>query len=126
MDSYTLMSWIYERLVQVYNENPNTDWMIEFKKLVDSYQPQKREDNVNKILNRFEDLALVVDEAKWVILMFLQAETGGRITQIGSRGILLRDAVEDLRKAMEAAGLDSTVTKDKGSWREGFSNPSTK
>ena len=31
------LTWIYERLVHVHNENPNSDYMIRLKQIVDKY-----------------------------------------------------------------------------------------
>lgn len=33
------LTWIYERLVHVHNENPNTDYMIRLKQILDGCNP---------------------------------------------------------------------------------------
>ena len=36
MTTKEFLTWIYERLVNVYLENPNTDYMIKLKTIIDS------------------------------------------------------------------------------------------
>lgn len=36
MTTKEFLIWIYERLVNVYRENPNTDYMIRLKTIIDS------------------------------------------------------------------------------------------
>jgi hypothetical protein len=64
----------------------------------------------------------IIEEAKWVILMFDQANTNGVIEHIGSRGQLLKEAVEDLRVAMTRQGIDPGETRNPGEWMEGWTN----
>lgn len=62
----------------------------------------------------------ILEEAKWVVMMFDQANTGGRIEGLGSRGKYLKGAVEDLRAAMVKLGIDPYRTRNEGTWREGY------
>lgn len=36
MTTKEFLIWIYERLINVYGENPNTDYMIRLKTIIDS------------------------------------------------------------------------------------------
>ena len=36
MTTKEFLTWIYNRLVYVYNENPKLDYMIRFKTIIDS------------------------------------------------------------------------------------------
>jgi hypothetical protein len=46
-------------------------------------------------------MTTLLQEAKGVILMFDQANTNGTIESLGSRGVLLKQAVDDLRKVIQ-------------------------
>jgi len=37
-DDKQFLSWVYERLVYVYHENENYDYMIHFKKIIDTIE----------------------------------------------------------------------------------------
>ncbi len=52
----------------------------------------------------------LIDEAKWVIILFDQANTNQTIEKLGSRGELLKNAVDDLRKVFTDAGIDPYST----------------
>lgn len=65
----------------------------------------------------------LLKEAKWVILMFDQANTGGAIERM-NRGKYLKDCVEDLRKVMVDAGIDPYDVEG-GCWVERGASPPT-
>ena len=69
------------------------------------------------------DMEKIIDEAKWVILMYDQLNTNHLVERHGSRGKLLHGAVSDLRNAMVEQGIDPTTTKSQGVWMEGWANP---
>ena len=68
-----------------------------------------------------EQLAKILEEARWVIMMFDQLNTSYTVERIGSRGILLKEVVDDLRVAMKEASLD--LIPSGGEWRGGYTNP---
>jgi hypothetical protein len=69
-----------------------------------------------------DSLKLLIEEAKWVVLMFDQLNTNQTVERIGSRGILLKESVEDLRKTFLSLGIDPYRTEKEGTWREGYTN----
>ena len=48
----------------------------------------------------------ILEEAKWVVTLFDQANANGAIENLGRRAKSLKDGVEDLRKAMVDEGID--------------------
>ena len=51
-------------------------------------------------------LEKIIEDAKWVVTLFDQANTNKAIENLGSRGELLASAVEDLRKSLKDSGID--------------------
>jgi len=41
MKDFEHLEWIFERLVEVYDENPNYDYMIRFKKIIQKTKEQE-------------------------------------------------------------------------------------
>lgn len=63
---------------------------------------------------------LLLEEAKWVVILFDQANMNKGIEEMGSRGEKLRDAVNDLRKVMTDHGIDPYQTMNPGGWSIGW------
>jgi hypothetical protein len=67
-------------------------------------------------------------EAAWVVLMYDQCNTNHVVEHLGSRGKLLHETVDDLRKLFSGNQLPgqndlvNELTKD-GTFREGYTNP---
>ena len=54
----------------------------------------------------------VIDEAKWAVDLFDQANTNGAVVNLGSRGVILGKAMDDLRAALRKAGFPSTLPNE--------------
>ncbi len=65
----------------------------------------------------------IIEEAKWVVLLCEQANTNNTVFRLGSRGEKLVSAVQDLRKSLEAQGIDPNDVQ--GDWSEGYGPTST-
>lgn len=69
---------------------------------------------------------MLLREAAWVVLMYDQLNTSKTVQRIGSRGEILHNAVNDLRKLFSgnqepgANELVNQLTRN-GTWREGYS-----
>jgi hypothetical protein len=43
-----VLKFLYDRFVYVYNENPNMDYMIRFKQIIDKYEKKEKRILVKK------------------------------------------------------------------------------
>lgn len=64
------------------------------------------------------DWGRLLEEAKWVVTLFDQANTNRVVERLGSRGEALKGAVDDLRKVMTDHGVDPWGVKG-GTWSVG-------
>jgi hypothetical protein len=55
------------------------------------------------------EITKIIEEAKWAVDLFDQANTGQAIVRMGSRGEILAAAIDDLRKALKIAGHPSLL-----------------
>jgi len=53
----------------------------------------------------------------WTIQAFTQANTNNAVTQLGTRGAILTDAVASLSRAAAAAGIDANALLPDTGWR---------
>jgi len=51
------LNWIFERLVEVHNENPNYDYMIRFRKIIDDVENKE----TKELLTRQEKIDFIIE-----------------------------------------------------------------
>jgi hypothetical protein len=64
--------------------------------------------------------AELVERAKWLVRSFDELNVNDRIGLMGARGLTLKNAVEDLRKALLSHGIDPDDTKRHSTWTQGL------
>jgi hypothetical protein len=50
------LNWLFDRLVEVHNENPNYDYMIRFRKIIDEVEKEETKD----LLTRQEKIDFII------------------------------------------------------------------
>lgn len=53
MKDKEILQWVYERMINIHNENPNVDYMLRFKKVIDSIKEPRQEIYRDPAVNRY-------------------------------------------------------------------------
>lgn len=62
------LNWLFDRLVEVHNENPNYDYMIRFRKIIDEVENEEIKDS----LTREEKISFIVKTESKIMVAIMK------------------------------------------------------
>ncbi len=62
------LNWLFDRLVEVHNENPNYDYMVRFRKIIDEVENEEIKDS----LTREEKISFIVKTESKIMVAIMK------------------------------------------------------
>jgi hypothetical protein len=62
------LNWLFDRLVEVHNENPNYDYMVRFRKIIDAVENEEIKDS----LTREEKISFIVKTESKIMVAIMK------------------------------------------------------